>query len=183
MADRGAVEGCLSGRFRGCFAVWSGRRGRNGYQKSGQNGWAAIWPSSCSRFNRPAGTTPPTGVAPRSWSANLNYCTPCGYADMRICANAVGRYCVRSRWGSVGRFASLPLILGPPIALGCRRWGAGSCGRLSTLRLPALRRPGEPGDRAGSSCRNCIPALISLHYHRSPQPPVLYYCHCRFALS
>ena len=27
--------------------------------KRGRNGWAAIWPSSCSRFNRPAGTTPP----------------------------------------------------------------------------------------------------------------------------
>ena len=70
-------------------------------------------------------------------------------ALMRLGVHALGRYCVRSRWGSVGRFASLPLILGPPIALGRRRWGAGcrrrGCRRrLSTLRLSSLRRPGEP---------------------------------------
>ena len=58
---------------------------------------------------------------------------------MRICAGGLGEVLL---------VVSLPLILGQPIALGCRRWGAGSCGRLSTLRLPALRRPGEPR-RAG----------------------------------
>ena len=77
----------------------------------------------------------------------------CVYALMRLGVRALGRYCVRSRWGSVGRFAGLPLILGPPIALGRRRWGAGcrrrGCRRrLSTLRLSSLRRPGEPR-RAG----------------------------------
>ena len=121
----------------------------------------------------------PVGAGARSWSSGRGVESNTG----RWGVHALGRYCVRSRWGSVGRFASLPLLLGLPNALGCRRWGAGCRRRLSTLRLSSLRRPGEPGDRAGSSCRNCIPALISLHYHRSPQPPVLYYCHCRFALS
>ena len=77
---------------------------------------------------------------------------------MRLDVHALGRYCVRSRWGSVGRFAGLPLLLGLPNALGRRRWGAGcrrrgcrrrGCRRrLSTLRLSSLRRPGEPR-RAG----------------------------------
>ena len=69
-------------------------------------------------------------------------------ALMRLGIHALGRYCVRSRWGSVGRFAGLPLLLGPPNALGCRRWGAGCRGRLSTLRLWSLsggpENPGEP---------------------------------------
>ena len=58
---------------------------------------------------------------------------------MRICAGGLGEVLL---------VVSLPLILGPPIALGCRRWGAGCRGRLSTLRLSSLRRPGEPR-RAG----------------------------------
>ena len=62
-------------------------------------------------------------------------------ADERLCGCASGR-------GEVLLVVSLPLILGPTNALGRRRWGAGSCGRLSTLRLSSLRRPGEPR-RAG----------------------------------
>ena len=76
-----------------------------------------------------------------------------------------GVNCVRSRWGSVGRFASLPLLLGLPNALGCRRWGAGCRRRLSTLRLSSLRRPGEPRRPCG---------LIL---------PELYSCNNIFALS
>ena len=30
------------------------------------------------------------GVAPRSWSANLNYCTPCAYAFVRLGVIASG---------------------------------------------------------------------------------------------
>ncbi len=41
----------------------------------------------------------------------------------------------------------------------------------------------KPNGKGQYREKNCIPAIISLHYHRSPQPPVLYYCHCRFALS
>ena len=69
---------------------------------------------------------------------------------MRWWASGLG-WAALMRAGGLGEVllvVSLPLILGPLIALGCRRWGAGSCGRLSTLRLSSLRRPGEPR-RAG----------------------------------
>ena len=95
----------------------------------------------------------PVGAGARSWSSGRGVESNTG----RWGVHALGRYCVRSRWGSVGRFASLPLLLGLPNALGCRRWGAGCRRRLSTLRLSSLRRPGEPG----RPCGLILPELYS----------------------
>ena len=62
------------------------------------------------------------------------------------------------------------------------RWG--HVRQLDRVSRQLLARAWAAGAGPGDSPLTiCIPALISLHYHRSPQPPVLYYCHCRFALS
>ena len=82
--------------------------------------------------------------------------------------------------GVLGCVVKAPSTLGT--FLRSFRWG--HVRQLDRVSRQLLARAWAAGAGPGDSPLTiCIPALISLHYHRSPQPPVLYYCHRRFALS
>ena len=82
--------------------------------------------------------------------------------------------------GVLGCVVKAPSTLGT--FLRSFRWG--HVRQLDRVSRQLLARAWAAGAGPGDSPLTiCIPAIISLHYHRSPQPPVLYYCHCRFALS
>ena len=153
---------CESGRGRGVlvrpvpglFCGLSGRRGRNGYQKVAGTDGPRFGPRVVAVLTGRPG--PPLHGGRSTLLERelkllhpLRLCVrglmrPWANADERLCANALVRLCgCASGLGEVLLVVSLPLILGPPIALGCRRWGAGSCGRLSTPRLWSRLRLGR----------------------------------------